>query len=112
MNYRVIFCPEAEEQLVALYHYIANVASPIIAARYIESIVNFCESLALLPHRGKIRDDVRSGLRSIHYKKRVIIAFAIQENQVSIIGVFYGGQDYETILQENSEDEFFRDIES
>jgi plasmid stabilization system protein ParE len=34
MSYRVIFSPEAEEQLVALYRYIADAASFDIAARY------------------------------------------------------------------------------
>jgi toxin ParE1/3/4 len=29
MNYRVVFSPEAEEQLVALYGYIAAAASPV-----------------------------------------------------------------------------------
>jgi len=28
----------------------------------------------------------------------------VAAEQVSIIGVFYGGQDYETILQDDSED--------
>ena len=39
-----------------------------------------------------------------HYKKRAVIAFDVDAEQVSIIGVFYGGQDYETILQDDSED--------
>jgi toxin ParE1/3/4 len=37
-------------------------------------------------------------------KKRAVIAFDVDAEQVSIIGVFYGGQDYETILQDDSED--------
>ena len=42
MNYRVVFSPEAEEQLIALYYYIADAASPGIAARYTEGIVKSC----------------------------------------------------------------------
>jgi hypothetical protein len=34
MNYLVVFSPEAEEQLVALYGYIAAAASPDIAALF------------------------------------------------------------------------------
>lgn len=41
MNYRVVFSPEAEEQLADLYGYIAAVASPDIAARYTEAIVSY-----------------------------------------------------------------------
>jgi plasmid stabilization system protein ParE len=45
MSYRVVFSPEAEEQLAALYSYIAAAASADIAARYTEAIVSYCESL-------------------------------------------------------------------
>ena len=34
------------------------------------------------------------------YRKRVVIAFVVVSGVVSILGVFYGGQDYETILQD------------
>jgi plasmid stabilization system protein ParE len=50
-----------------------------------------------------MRDDVRPGLRITNHKKRAVIAFDVDAEQVSIIGVFYGGQDHETILQDNSE---------
>lgn len=103
MNYRVVFSPEAEEQLAALYRYIATAASPAIAARYTEAIVSYCESLQTFPHRGTIRDDVRPGLRISNYRKRTVIAFAVDAEQVSIIGVFHGGQNYEAILQDDSE---------
>lgn len=99
MNYRVIFSPEAQEQLVELFHYVAEAASSDIAARYTEAIVSYCESLCTFPLRGTSRDDVRHGLRITNYKKRAVIAFDVEADVVSIIGVFYGGQDYETILQ-------------
>ena len=51
-----------------------------------------------------MRDDVRPGPRITNYKKRAVIAFDVDNELVSIIGVFYGGQDYETILQDDSED--------
>jgi toxin ParE1/3/4 len=104
VNCRVVFSPEAEKQLTALYSYIAAAASPDIAARYTEAIVSYCESLCIFPHRGTMRDDVRPGLRITNYKKRTVIAFDVEAGQVSIIGVFYGGQDYETILQDDFDD--------
>ncbi|WP_329956086.1 type II toxin-antitoxin system RelE/ParE family toxin [Collimonas silvisoli] len=100
----VIFTPEAQEQLTALYRYIAAAASPGVAERYVNSIVAYCESLRDFPHRGTCRDDVRSGLRITNYKKHAVIAFAVDADLVSIIGVFYGGQDYETALQFNLDD--------
>lgn len=98
MNYRVVFSPEAEDQLVELYHYLAAAASPGTAARYTEAIVSHCESLRTFPQRGTQRNDVRPGLRTTHYKGRVVIAYAVGDGVVSIIGIYYGGQDYETLL--------------
>jgi plasmid stabilization system protein ParE len=101
MNYQVVFSPEAEEQLAELYRYIAAAASPDIAARYTKAIVSYCESLNTFPQRGTRRDDVRPGLRITHYKKRAVIAFDVAGELVSVIGVFYGGQDYETLLSDD-----------
>jgi toxin ParE1/3/4 len=95
----VVFTPEADEQLVALYRYIASAASPEIAARYTDAIVTYCEGLGTLPYRGVQRDDIRPGLRVTNYRKRTVIAFTVEVERVSIIGVFYGGQDYGAALQ-------------
>lgn len=101
MKYRVVFSPEALEQLAELYRYIAEAASPDVAAQYTEAIVSYCESLRTFPLRGTQRDDVRPGLRITNYKKRAVIAFDVDTEVVSIIGVFYGGQDYEKVLRDD-----------
>ena len=101
MKYRVIFSPEAEEQLAELFHYIAAAASPGIAERYVNAIITYCETLDAFPLRGAQRDDIRPGLRVSNYKGRTVIAFDVDTQQVSIIGVFYGGQDYESALQDD-----------
>jgi plasmid stabilization system protein ParE len=105
MKYRVIFSPEAEEQLAELFHYIAAAASLGIAERYINAIITYCETLDTFPLRGAQRDDIRSGLRVTNYKGRTVIAFDVDAQQVSIIGVFYGGQDYETALQDDLDED-------
>ena len=50
MSYHVTFTPEAEEQLIALSHYIADASASTVAVRYIENIVSFCESFSPFPH--------------------------------------------------------------
>ena len=104
MSHRVVFTPEALDQLAALYQYIAAAASPAIALRYTDAIVSYCESLSSFPHRGTVRDDLRMGLRVTHYKKRAVIAFAAEAHWVYIIGVFYGGQDHESHLSNDADD--------
>ncbi len=97
---RVVFAPEAEAQLVALYVHIAAAASPEIAAGYTEAIVKQCESLKTFPIRGTRRDDIRQGLRITGFRRRVTIAFDVTREAVTILGIFYGGQDYEAAFDE------------
>lgn len=103
-RYTVVFTPEAEAQLALLYRYIADAASPDIAARYTDSIVTYCEDLRSFPHRGTKQDDIRPGLRVTNFRKRAAIIFTVESEQVSIIGVFYGGQDYEAALRSGLDD--------
>jgi toxin ParE1/3/4 len=105
MAYIVVFTPEAEAQLTELYGYIAVAASPDVAARYTDAIVTYCESLRTFPHRGISRDDIRPGLRITGYRKRVVVAFDVDADRVNIIGVYYGGQDYEAALLEEDEED-------
>ncbi|MBX7434177.1 type II toxin-antitoxin system RelE/ParE family toxin [Mycobacterium sp. Y57] len=100
MSFTVEFTPEAEDQLVELYRYIAAAGSTEVAACYTDEIVAYCEQLAAFPHRGRARDDVRPGLRTIGFKRRVVIAFAVLGQAVVIIGIFYGGRDYEAVLSD------------
>lgn len=104
MSYTVRFAPEAEDQLAAIDQYIADVGSATTAARYVDAIVAYCESLATFPRRGRKRDDLMPGLRITNFRGRAVIAFLVDTDAelVSIVGVFYGGQDYETRLLEST----------
>ncbi len=75
--------------------------APVVAQRYVDAIITYCENLAMSPYQGAQRDDILPGLRITHYKKRAIIAFAVVHRQVTVLGVFYGGQDYEAALQQD-----------
>lgn len=99
MTHRVAFAPEALDQLAALTDYIAAESTPEIATRYVEAIVTYCQKLKIHPRRGTRRDDLFPGLRTVGFKRRATIAFVVGEAVVTIIGVFYGGQDFETGLR-------------
>ncbi len=106
MNFSVDFAPEAEEQLADIYRYIAERAAPSTAARYTGAIVACCEGLHLFPHRGAAREDLRPGLRLTHYKRRAVIAYAVDDAslRVTILGIYYGGQDHESALRTDQDD--------
>jgi toxin ParE1/3/4 len=99
-TFALVFAPEAQDDLVELYEYIAEHGSPMAAQRYTDAIVTYCESFASFAHRGTRRDDIRPGLRITNYRRRTVIAFEVDDakGQVSILGVFYGGRDYERAL--------------
>ncbi|WP_430438124.1 type II toxin-antitoxin system RelE/ParE family toxin [Methylibium petroleiphilum] len=96
----MVFAPEAADQLEELFGYVAERRSPAVAERYTGAVVATCEGLALFPLRGVPREDIRPGLRVTHHKGRTLIAYAVDEDArtVSVLGIFYGGQDYEAVL--------------
>ena len=59
--------------------------------------------LRTFPHRGTRRDDIRAGLRTLGYRRRVTIAFEVADDTVNVPGVYYGGQDYEVDLRDDDE---------
>jgi toxin ParE1/3/4 len=102
-QYSVIFSPRAEQQLGSLYAYIAESDGEERAEGYISGIITFCQGLSTFPERGTKRDDLRPNLRIIGYAKRVTIAISVQADRVIIHGIFYGGQDYDSVLLEDQE---------
>jgi plasmid stabilization system protein ParE len=69
----------------------------------VNAIIDYCQSLQTSPLRGMQRDDIRPGLRVTNYKGRTVIAFNVEADQVFILGLFYGGQDYENVLQDDDQ---------
>lgn len=59
--------------------------------------MDYCESLTLFPQRGRLRDDLKPGLRVTNHKGRVSIAFEVDDGnrEVAIYSVHYGGQNHE-----------------
>ena len=98
----VVFAPEAESQLIELYAYIAQAASPTTAERYLQSLVDHCESLVTFPQRGTLREDIRPGLRITHYRSRTAIAFSVQQGRIEILGIFHGGRNHSHLLRDPS----------
>ena len=82
-HYRLVFRQEALQQLEELHYFIADAGSPATAAGFTESIVAICEGLADFPYRGLAREDLRPGLRTIGFRKRAVIAYAMLNESVA-----------------------------
>ncbi len=96
MSRGVRFSPEAQDDLDELYDYITQARALDTAANYVDAIIAYCVRLADYPHRG--RADIRPGLRTIGYQRRVVIAFTVHDDVLVILGVYYGGRDYESLI--------------
>jgi plasmid stabilization system protein ParE len=107
VSHTVQFSPAARDQLAELEDYLSEAASPAVASRYVDAIIAYCEGLATFPMRGRGRDDILAGLRITNYRRRAVIAFLVDAEAqiVSIVGVYYGGRDFEAILRGAPEDD-------
>jgi toxin ParE1/3/4 len=97
---RIIYSDLAESQLEELYSYVASNSGVGRADAYVGQIMDYCESFRDFPERGTKRDDLRPGMRTIGFHRRVLIGFAVHRDSVVIHGIFYGGQDFEAALRD------------
>lgn len=99
ISYRIVVTPEARDKLGDLHSYIAA-ADTETASRFTDGIIDHIATLSEFPKRGTPRDDLRPGLRTISWRRRVTIAFVVEERDVVVIGVFYAGRDLESLLKD------------
>jgi plasmid stabilization system protein ParE len=99
MAYRIVVTREARDQLDNLHSYISTAADMATASKFTDGIIHHIAGLTEFPERGTPRDDLRPGLRTLAWRRRVTIAFVVEEAEVVIIGVFYGGRDFESFLE-------------
>jgi toxin ParE1/3/4 len=92
---RVVFLPEAENDLVRLSGWIAERAGPAVAAAYVDRLAEYCLSFEIFAERGRHREDIRPGLRIVGFERRIAVAFVVEPEQVKILRLLYGGQQFE-----------------
>ena len=108
MTGRINFTPEALQRLHHLDDWIAEKARADTARRFVAEILDHIDSILTFPLAGRAREDVRAGVRTTNFKKRTLIAYEIDESSgelvVNVLGVFHGGQDWESALGEDQGD--------
>ncbi len=105
MKYKVNYSPDAEQDLIAIFRWIADQSSSQTAERFVMAIYDYCDDLTDFPLRGRARDDLAPGLRVLGFRKRAVIAFTVGESEVTVHGVYYGGRDYESIIRDKFDDD-------
>jgi len=99
--YEVYLMPDAIDDLSGIYTYIADESElPEVAWNYVQKLREKCRELSTAPIRGQKRDDLRKNLRIAPIDKNAIAAFEVSEKKatVTIFNIFYGGRDYDTIM--------------
>lgn len=91
---RLVYTAEAGADLDWIYDTVARGGDPVTASRYEQRIRAFCGSMCLAPERGTLRDDLRPGLRVTGFERRVSVAFVVDDVNVTILRLFYGGRDW------------------
>ncbi|WP_411032999.1 type II toxin-antitoxin system RelE/ParE family toxin [Shinella sp. BYT-45] len=94
MLYRVQFAPEARDDLLRLYDFVAERAGASRAIAYLSRIEAFCLGFERFPQRGIARDDIFPGLRVVGFEKRVTLAFHIVGDTVVFDRVLYAGRQF------------------
>jgi toxin ParE1/3/4 len=97
----VVFAPAALEDLRSIGAYVSVMAGPERAFAYVNRIEAYCRGFAIHPHRGTRRDDVRPGLRTVGFERRVTIAFPIDPDRVTIDRNLHVGRDLVRGLRES-----------
>jgi toxin ParE1/3/4 len=99
---RVVFSRRALDDLRETGAWIAANASVEVAERYLNRLRDYCRRFDAFPERGTRRDDLKPGVRTIGFERRVTVVFAVFETEVVIMRLLYGGRDVEAAFAEDS----------
>lgn len=96
MSYRLRFHPSVADDLDEIARWLIDYAGPDAAARRLDEIQTSIASLADLPHKGSVRNEIAPGLRAIPAGRKAVIAFTVDDNtrEVFIHAVTYAGADW------------------
>lgn len=100
----VVFRAEAEFDLLQIYRWVYEASrDPDVADRFLDRLVSRCERIGDAPHGGRPRDDLEPGLRTVSFERSAVIAYRVDEDQVQIVNVFYGGRNFEALFPDRDQ---------
>ena len=94
---RLVFRPEAEADLTEIHDHIAT-DSPARARRFIALLRDRRAPLRQFPEMGRVRDDLRPGLRSLAVDRYVVI-YRVLGDMVEIVTIVHGSRDVDALVR-------------
>lgn len=101
MTLEIILSSRAERQLEKLFETIEAESGFVRAQQFTASIVAHCRGFSTFPERGLRRDDILPGARVVGFRRRVSIVFVVEPQRIVFVGIYYGGQDFESDLKDD-----------
>ena len=103
-RYEVSFDRDATADLLSIRNHIAKARGEDFAEAFASRVIEYCERLADLPHRGTRHDEIRPGLRTVAWRKTMTIAFRVSDEppRVPIVALLYRGRDVLAALRAKS----------
>jgi toxin ParE1/3/4 len=93
----VVWSPEAEQDLLDIWLYTAEHASPDTADEQLHLVESVCDQIAEWPEAGRARDELLTGLRSI-VAGTYVVFYRIYSRQLQIVRVLHGRRDIDAIF--------------
>jgi toxin ParE1/3/4 len=95
----IVWSPDALADLSQIWNYYAKVASQPTADKIVREIGEACRLLGDHPFAGRVRNEVRPGLRSIAAPPHVVF-YRVNDDIAEIIRVLDGRRDLDEIFSE------------
>ncbi len=93
----LLISPEAESDLLGIWRYIFQESNTQTGDRLIESIIDGIFLVARHPFAGRLRNELRAGLRSFPIRSYVLF-YRIDGENINILRVLHGQRDIETLF--------------
>ena len=93
----VVWSPESEEDLLLIWGWGASRFSATIADRHLRDIQRAVETLMTAPMIGRIREDLRPGIREVVVYPTVLF-YRLANDRIEIVRVVDGRRDFSAIF--------------
>jgi len=96
-KHRLVWSPEAEQDLLSIWSYGANEWSPDVADEHERILWRACERLLDNPELGRSRNELIAGLRSILVDPHTVF-YQVSKHTIEIVRVVHQREDIESIF--------------
>jgi toxin ParE1/3/4 len=97
-NFRVVWSPESEDDLLSIWRWGAFRFSPAIADAHLRDIHRAAMRLAFSPFMGRERKDLRAGIREIVVYPTVLF-YRISGDRIEVVRVVDGRRDLAALFE-------------